>query len=29
MELNFNFEKLLEPATKEGLVFLSGEEELN
>ena len=28
MEFNFNIEKLLGPATKEGIVFISGEDEL-
>ena len=27
MEFNFNIEKLLGPATKEGIVFISGEDE--
>ena len=28
MEFNFNIEKLLGPATQDGIVFLSGEDEL-
>ena len=28
MEFNFNIEKLLGPASKQGIVFLSGEDEL-
>ena len=29
MEFNFNIEKLLGPANKQGVVFISGEDEFN